>query len=764
MVDNPVVNQFIEHCQKGLFSNSKITNLLKKARIFERQILETFKIGYDDGTFQAKTRILDDSYSVSDSVDLFIKKRSAFTHCLIFPIFANNHQIANIVGYNPHPQCKNRFRSLNDDGVFNQVFLQYQSEIIFTSDPVQSLWFIQNGYPQSTYLFGGDDKYLRFFNKHNIQKVVFTFEGKAKLFYDLARQGYQPIRIPLDHVDFKKTGAKEKLHQLFNLDEHANYDDTTTDDTIQEIENGFLFRFPILSYRVIGNFSEYSFNMKANIKAFTDDDIFVDSIDLYKNRDRQNFIYNLIDKFDIRDQIQLENDLKQILEVIEKHKEKKEKAKKRTKPELTEYQKQIGLRLLKSPDLIDAIEKDYEKLGYVRERKNKILLYFVMTSRLMESPLHAIIISRSGAGKSQLAEITETLCPTEDVESISDLSAQALYYFGKNDLKHKFIVIGEKKGSEGSDYPLRELISRKSITKAIPMKDQATGQIKTTSITVNGPIALVETTTSGLVNPENLNRCYVISIDESEEQTALIHQAQRKNQTVSGFLESRNREPILQRHIYAQRLLKKINVFNPFAELLTFPSATLKSRRDNEKFLRLIRCSCFLHQYQRKVNKLKIDNNEIIDYIECTPEDYAIAYELLSDGVLDNTLDDLPRPARKLLDLIKKYLNEKSKRDNISIDKIIFERKEIRDYTSWSFAQVRNNFRTLKEYEYIKLIKVQNGLANQYKLTTHYSDLDFLHQILTPEELEKRYNDFKKRNPNKLNIPEYSGENLVTVS
>ena len=354
------------------------------------------------------------------------------------------------------------------------------------------------------------------------------------------------------------------------------------------------------------------------------------------------------------------------------------------------------------------------------------------------------------------------LCPPEDVESISDLSNQALYYYGENDLKHKFIVIGEKKGSQGADYPLRELISRKSITKAIPMKDPVTGQVKTESITVNGPISLVETTTSGEINPENLNRCYVIGIDESEEQTALIHKLQRKNQTIEGFLAKKNREKVIQKHVYAQRMLKPIQVFNPYAELLTFPSASLKSRRDNEKFLRLISSICFLHQYQRKVKKLKVDAKEEIQYIECTIDDYYIAYELLSDGVLDYTLDDLPKPARKLLELIKQYLKKKAEGDNVSIDKIIFERKEIREYTSWSFAQVRNNFRILKDYEYIKLSKAQNGMANQYKLTGTYSDLDFLKKILSPEELQKKLKQ-KKKNLNRVDTPKQQGSNLVTV-
>ena len=72
------------------------------------------------------------------------------------------------------------------------------------------------------------------------------------------------------------------------------------------------------------------------------------------------------------------------------------------------------------------------------------------------------------------------------------------------------------------------------------------------------------------------------------------------------------------------------------------------------------------------------------------------------------------------------------------VEKIIFERKDIREYTSWSFAQVRNHFRILRDYEYLQLIKTKNGLANQYRLTANYSDVDFLTTILAPEELEKR--------------------------
>ncbi len=55
----------------------------------------------------------------------------------------------------------------------------------------------------------------------------------------------------------------------------------------------------------------------------------------------------------------------------------------------------------------------------------------------------------------------------------------------------------------------------------------------------------------------------------------------------------------------------------------------------------------------------------------------------------------------------------------------------------------RNNFHTLRDYEYLQLINSNKGLANRYRLTTNYSDLDFLNTILSPEELRIRIASIK---------------------
>ena len=739
MTKREILSYYIDSCVKTLEDDPRPQRFLEKRGINHAAFGESINLGFSDG--KTAERIVGNTQLQEEVEKSGIIKngKDVFAGSLIVPILDENKEPVNIVGFSINPRKKHPVTWLDSESIFNEAYLSHYEQMILTENPIHALFLMQADIHQVTFVFGDERKYLRLCQEHRIREVVFTYEGNARLLYEMTSSGISTSRIVLDFDRlFAEKPTKDDIEALLTQN-NGNTEGINPDDTIQEIEGGFLFRFPLLTYRVLGSFSDSQATLRVNIRAMKDEIVFLDSIDIIKNRDRQNFIYNILERFDIRDQMQVERDLNTIISVIEKHKENRRTEKQSGSVALTEQQQAIALEFLKSKDLCSRIIADYEELGYVGEEKNKLLLYLIMTSRLMDAPLHTLILARSGAGKSKLAEITAELCPPEEVQNISDLSEQSLYYFGEDDLKHHFILIGERQGSQAAEYPLRELISRKSIAKAIPMKDPTTNQIKTVVIKVNGPVSLVETATdNSVIHPENLNRCFVVGIDESEEQTFNIHELQRKSHTVDGYLNARKQQEIRNRHIYAQRMLRSVQVFNPFAELLSFPTARLRSRRDNEKFLRLISAICFLHQYQRPLKTLDVDSGEQIEYIECSIDDYRIAYELLSDGVLENTLDDLPAPARKLLDLIKKYLEKRSKSEGSSADRIAFERKDIREFTSWSFAQVRNNFRILKDYEYIRLIKAQNGLANQYRLTQGYTGLDFLHTILSPEELKKR--------------------------
>lgn len=328
MTNREALTFYITHCRDTLVKSSPLRNRLKNEGITEPFLFATFKIGYSDGGIVDRIGENEELIQVLSSLGLLTKGQDTFKNYLIIPIFDENAVPVNIVGYSLHPQKKERIRRLLDNGIFNRGFIQKSEELIVTDTPLQALLLIQNEHPNTTFLYGSDYKYVTFLQQVTYKRIIFTFDGKARLFYDLTKNGISAVRIPIDFSRLRQPDGKDYLSSI--LSDNAEGNNHESDDTIQEIENGFLFKLPLLTYRVIGNFKEYSVNMKVNIKAYTADEVFVDSIDFYKNRDRQNFIYNLMERFELRDQVQIEHDLTHILEVIEKHKEKKRR--KRRKP------------------------------------------------------------------------------------------------------------------------------------------------------------------------------------------------------------------------------------------------------------------------------------------------------------------------------------------------------------------------------------------------------------------------------------------------
>jgi len=65
-----------------------------------------------------------------------------------------------------------------------------------------------------------------------------------------------------------------------------------------------------------------------------------------------------------------------------------------------------------------------------------------------------------------------------------------------------------------------------------------------------------------------MNRCMVLTVNESREQTQAIHAMQRQQQTLEGLLQNEDKKQIIELHRNAQRLLKPLLVANPFAEQL----------------------------------------------------------------------------------------------------------------------------------------------------------------------------------------------------
>ncbi|MFA6637078.1 MAG: hypothetical protein WCV56_08285 [Candidatus Omnitrophota bacterium] len=486
-------------------------------------------------------------------------------------------------------------------------------------------------------------------------------------------------------------------------------------------DHNLYFKSNSAEYRVRGFEDIILSHMRVNIKVTKNNDFFIDIVDLYSQKSRNLFVCRVCKQLSISKE-DLKKDLYNIIDIIEKHQSEKNKPAKKEKIKISDKEKDSALRELRNPKLLNRILRDIEDIGYVGEEKNKIIAYLVGISRKLEDPLSSIIISESSAGKSALSEAIEKLTPPEDIIYFSTITPKALYYMDKDYLKHKFIIIEEREGSIDSDYPIRILQSKKRLIQALPVKDPNSNKTRTQTVEVEGPISYLETTTRSHINYENSTRCFELYLDSSACQTSRIHQLQKQLKTIDGLNMKENQSAIVKKHHTMQRLLRPLRVVNPYSNYIAFPTLKLRTRRDHMRFLTLIEIVTFLYQYQRQVKKA---GN--IEYVESTLEDYKIAFNLYKD-TLDNSLSNIKKPQRDLLDQIIKMTREN--------ESLIFTRKDIRDYSGYPHHRVRDIIKDLEDMEYLVIDSGSKGKQYRYRLNTQSSkEDDFLKDITKPEEL-----------------------------
>ena len=315
------------------------------------------------------------------------------------------------------------------------------------------------------------------------------------------------------------------------------------------------------------------------------------------------------------------------------------------------------LALLRDPALIEHILAAFDTCGLIGERTNKLIGYLAAVSRKLDRPLGVVIQSSSAAGKTSLLDAVLAFLPDEERVKYSAMTGQSLFYMGETNLKHKVLAIVEEEGAHRASYALKLLQSEGELTIASTGKDADSGNLITQEYRVEGPVALLLTTTARDLDEELMNRCLVLAVDESREQTRAVHNGrQRARRTLAGLEAKYERNHLKKLHQNAQRLLKPVEVLNPYARWLTFPDQSTRLRRDHEKYLTLIDTIAFLHQHQRPVRSVQ-RGAEAIDYIEATLDDIALA-NALSHEALGRSLDELPPQTRRLLKLIDRYVAE----------------------------------------------------------------------------------------------------------
>jgi hypothetical protein len=228
---------------------------------------------------------------------------------------------------------------------------------------------------------------------------------------------------------------------------------------------------------------------------------------------------------------------------------------------------------------------------------------------------------------------------------------------------------------------------------------------------VEGPVMIMLTTTAIDLDEELQNRCLTLSVDESPEQTAKIHTLQRERRTLAGLVAKAERTELLRVLRNAQRLLTAVEVLNPYAPSLTFPSGRTRNRRDHEKYLTLIDSIALLHQHQRPKGRYEL-GGRTLEYVPVTLDDIALANEPAPE-VLGRSLDELPPQTRTVLGHIRTLMRAKREKTK-GVD--TFTRRELHGACGWSFTQLRIHLERLIEQEYIAVHCGRMGSQFVYEL------------------------------------------------
>ena len=369
-------------------------------------------------------------------------------------------------------------------------------------------------------------------------------------------------------------------------------------------------------------------------------------------------------------------------------------------------------------------------------------------SRKLDNPLAIIVQSTSAAGKSALMEAVLAFVPPEERVKYSALTGQALYYLGgESNLKHKILAIVEEEGAEKASYALKLLQSEGELSIASTGKDPHTGRMVTQEYRVEGPVMIFLTTTAVDIDEELLNRCLVLTVDESREQTRRIHAQQRARYTLGGIRASESRSAVLALHRTAQRLLRPLRVFNPYAEHLTFLDDKTRTRRDHTKYLQLIATVAVLHQHQREIRDIDCGGGKTAPCVVATLGDIEAANRLAHE-VLGRCLDEMPRQTRRLLALIESEVATRCAVAKRERNDVRFTRRQVREACGWSNTQLHVHLSRLVELEYLLPHRAEHGQGLVYELVYDGAGKDgrpFVCGLLDVEKLRAGHDYEQKR-------------------
>lgn len=709
-----LLEKVIRFYQKSLDDAETALSYLREKHI--HPLIEPFSIGYSSGKLQ--NVLPSDEELISELKELGILDQTGSERlcgAVTFPVGDIEGAVTGLtgikddkavfVGKSPHiwnaPGLTRSERVVISDNIPDAMSIylaEYPSVCIYPEDIESSLDILKTSRNLKEILVvssSGIDGYFQLIAGSGIKSTLVELEGSPNQIF--VQGGEDVLRETIKQALVNSGGRNRKS------------------PGIEDIENGFKAVISNRAYEV-RSIDRNDRKLKASVRVEYKGRIHVDTVDLYSARNRRQLAMD-ISRFLEEPSVKIDSDISRLIKYCEEYSQKDERNPGTPTVVLTEEEATAGRVFGEQEGILERILTDYEEYGLIGEKNNKLLCYIAAVSRKMEDPLSVLILSSSGAGKSALQDATLFFTPPEDVIKLTSITGKALFYKGKNSIKHKLLAIEEEMGAEEASYAIRNLISAKELIIEVTVKDYSTGKMTTAQNRVEGPTAVFITTTNPDTDPETRSRFFVTNVDESREQTRKILEYQRKMQSLSYQIERDQLMQTARKHWAFQRQLKEVLVVNPYADKLVFNDDRLQGRRDQPKYLALIKAVAFLRQMQKKIKR-----HDGREYIEVDRKDLDTAGEL-AVWLMGRNIDDLNSVSRDLLFQIDRMLEDRIEeirsdgKEKVPLkNDLQFTRRQIREYSGWAHTRVRRYIDQLVEMEYLVAESGRFGAAYRYRL------------------------------------------------
>ena len=449
-----------------------------------------------------------------------------------------------------------------------------------------------------------------------------------------------------------------------------------------------------------------------------------DDVNLYSNGQLQRYIKGATEELEVSTTL-LKTVIRRLQLQLEEYRLSEiERERKTLQPKsyrMSQEEERRASEFLTSSDLVKNTIKAIEKTGLVGEEQNGLLLFFLYLSRLFDEPLHAIIYGKSGSGKTYLQTRISECLPQESLRTITSLTENTLYYSEKDFWKHKVLLIEDLEGVYQAFLPLREFMSKQSITKLTTDKDIKGNNVQRVLV-VEGPVCVSGATTNTQIYEDNANRSFLLHVDETPQHADQVMHYQRRQQ--AGLINEAEQNAWRELLRNAQRLLKPVKVINPYATLLDIPQCVFKKLRTNMHYLRLIEIITFYHQKQRKWQK----NKNGIMFIESSLQDIEWANYLIKDSLLRKS-DELSGQVRQFFEGLKELAGNNNNHGSLYA-------KHIREHFRMHPMKANRYLRELEQRGYLQMIGGNRKTGYEYEISAwdEYdklkSGIDILDEIL----------------------------------